>query len=187
MNCRTARQLVHAELDGELSAVRRAALDEHLQACDACRAVRSQLLAIRSAMRRLAAASEPADTPLPPIPFSPVRRVPWLGIPAWTWAAAAVIVLCFAGWLAKDMVHRSPVGPAPVAVNRNQVVEPLTVATLPQPAPQETTEVTIQTPPDTIVLPYKSRNPRVTILWLYKVTATAQKPEPADHQIDRPL
>ena len=187
MNCTTARQYVQSEIDGELSTAQQADLAEHLRTCDACRAMRSQLRAIRSAMQRLAAASEPNDTSLPPIPFSSVRRVSWPGVPAWIWAAAAVIVLCFGSWLAKDMLHRSPVGPGPVVVNRDQPVEPPTVVQLPQPAQREAAEVTIQTPPDTIVVPYKSRNPRVAIFWLYKVTTTVRNPEPADRQTGRPM
>lgn len=188
MNCATARQFVHAELDGELSAEQQAALAEHVQNCSDCGAMRSQLLAIRSAMRRLAAATEPNSIPLQPISFARSRRVFRLAVPAWTWAAAAVMVLCFAGWLAKDIMRRSPGGPAPLAIDHNPPVEnPVALANLPQPAPRETPNVTIQTPPDMIAVPCSSRNPRVTVFWLYTVTTTVQNSEPTDRNADRPM
>ena len=188
MDCRIARQYIHAELDGELPAERQAALGEHLRACDTCRSARLQLQAIRSAMRRLAAASEPAELAPAPIPFSAIQRAAWPAIPAWGWAAAAVIVLCLAGWMAKDMVRHSPAEPSPVAIRPDRPAEPpVVVAKVPQPAPRETAEITIQTPPDTIVVPYKTQNPRVKVFWLYKVTTTVQNSEPADPQTDRPM
>ncbi len=188
MKCATTRQFVHAELDGELSAEQQAALAEHVQNCSDCRAMRSQMLAIRSAMQRLAAATEPNSIPLQPVSFARNRRVLRPVVPAWTWAAAAVFVLCVAGWLARDIVRQSPVGTAPLAINHSRPVEnPVAVANLPEPTPVETRKVTLETAPDTIVVPCKSQNPRVTVFWLYQVTATAQNAEPAGQANDRPM
>lgn len=186
MKCSTARQYVDAELDGELPATQQAALSEHLRTCGACRSMHSQLLAIRSAMQRLAEASEPARTSPSPIPFSPVGRIYRPAAPVWAWAAAAVFVLCVAGWMARGLRHEPPVFPSPVA--RQQETPPIAIANaLPRPSlRQEAAEVTIRTPPDTIVVPYPTRNPKVTIYWLYPVQNTARNPEPADRNTDRP-
>ena len=187
MKCSTARQYVDAELDGELPAAQKTALDEHLRACGACRTMRSQLLAIRSAMQRLAEVSEPARTSPSPIPFSPVGRIYRPAAPVWAWAAAAVFVLCVAGWMTRGLWHQPLVHPSTIA--RQQETPPTAIANAqPQPSPrQEAAEVTIQTPPDTIVVPYPTRNPKVTIYWLYPVQSTARNPEPADRDTDRPL
>ncbi len=187
MKCTIARQYVHAELDGELTARQQVALDEHLHTCEACRAVRSQLMLIRSTMGRLAKASEPEGTPLAPIAFSPVRGSLRLTVPTWIWAAAAVFVLCFGGWLAKDLVQPTTVRPDAVALKSDQPIEPPIVAEVPQPALRERPTVAVEALPDTLVVPCESKNPRVTVFWLYKLTATAENSEPADRETRRPM
>lgn len=187
MNCTTARQQIHAALDGELDVAQQAVLDAHLRGCGACRAMRSELVTIRAAMQRLAAASEPDGSALGPIPFWPVRRMVWSAVPTWTWAVAAVVVLCLGGWLASGWLRHSPVKPGPVMVDRTQPVAPAGAVPSPHLAPQADRQVTIRTPPDTLVVPYKSRNPRVTMFWLYKVRTAAEDREPADRDAGRPM
>ncbi len=58
-SCREARELIHAECDGEVGAQERAALRDHLRTCDACRRYQSAMAALRTRVRE--AASVPSD------------------------------------------------------------------------------------------------------------------------------
>jgi anti-sigma factor RsiW len=51
MNCRDARNLVHASLDGELDLVRQMEIDDHLRQCDACQTIYESQGALQSALK----------------------------------------------------------------------------------------------------------------------------------------
>lgn len=90
--------LLSAYMDGELSLPERGMVEAHLAACDACSRHLDQLAAVDAALREL-----PAEAPAEyfesfparlrarlrqPAPARTVRR-----LPAWTWAAAAALVV----------------------------------------------------------------------------------------------
>jgi len=94
------RDRLSAYLDQELRSAERSAVEAHLDGCDACRQHLETLAAVDAAARAL-----PVEAPagyfdaLPgrvrarlETPGARARRVP-LRLPAWTWAAAAALVL----------------------------------------------------------------------------------------------
>jgi len=94
------RDRLSAYLDQELRPAERTAVETHLHGCDACRQHLETLAAVDAAARAF-----PAEAPAGYFDAFPgrvrarleepaprVRRVP-LRLPAWTWAAAAVLVL----------------------------------------------------------------------------------------------
>lgn len=123
--CETVLDRLPDRVADRLSPAERARVDEHLERCDECRD-QARFLATLAALpprtppgleerilgavdREFGASAAPAASPAP---GSPVRRRPWT-IPAWGWAAAAVLAL----FLGRDLV---PGGeepePAPEAV-----------------------------------------------------------------------
>jgi len=84
--CRSTRELVSLELDGELSELDAARLETHLAACATCRALRSELEGLTVALR---------VAPLEPIsrPIALPQRVRVFLRPLQVGAAAAVVAL----------------------------------------------------------------------------------------------
>ncbi len=128
MNCRTAEDQIYVERDDALDAAGRRALDEHVQACAACRQKRETLTFAIGAWRTKTAAarvpeaqrewesirrqirggaSTPANQALPRRRFG----LSWLALPLG--AAAAIMMAFYANW-----------GPASVSsIGRNDAVE----------------------------------------------------------------
>lgn len=105
-NCDDALDRISAELDGTLTPEEQTALDEHLDSCAVCRALRAELAGLHAALPGLdeipapegfadsvmrAVAESAQEPPENVIPFSPKkRRSPWKG---WAAAAAAFAVV----------------------------------------------------------------------------------------------
>jgi anti-sigma factor RsiW len=103
MNCRDARLLLHAHMDGELDLVRGLDLEEHLKTCAACAAENKTLLSLRSALHspglsysapqslrnQLRQMTRPAEEK------TPLLRTPWL----WQWLTAGATVLALLAFL----------------------------------------------------------------------------------------
>ncbi len=83
-DCMRVRESVSALLDGELSELETAGLDDHLHACAACSAYARELHALASAVR-----SAPLQQPAITV-FIPARRAPLVRLR--TVAAAAAVV-----------------------------------------------------------------------------------------------
>src|SRR6266540_3816690 len=114
------RDRLSAYLDQELVPAERTAVETHLHGCDACRQHLETLAAVDAAARAF-----PAEAPAGYFDAFPgrvrarleepaprVRRVP-LRLPAWTWAAAAVLVLGVVTPLTMVSVWRSREEPIP--------------------------------------------------------------------------
>jgi hypothetical protein len=114
-----------AYLDGELPPVERAEVEAHLAACPACTALLADLAAVDAA-----AASLPAEAPEGYFDAFPSRVAARLGVaskspararrlPAWTWAAAAALLLAVVAPLtlrqpAPDLEPTTTPAPGPV-------------------------------------------------------------------------
>ncbi|UCD28352.1 MAG: hypothetical protein JSV03_14905 [Planctomycetota bacterium] len=165
MICKTARKYIRLDLDGELNRQKWSALQKHLFKCHKCRQIQQQLLAVQSVMHELADISQPAVKSMPTIDFGQQT--------IWSWrtgmAAAAAIVLFFAGWWTFNIPqydHR----PQTVIVQTEKVDHPLAAAVSKLPS-----NIQVSFDNDVIAVPIKSDNPDVTILWVYPAIKTAGK------------
>jgi intracellular sulfur oxidation DsrE/DsrF family protein len=103
VNCTEAAKLLNAHSDGELELAASLAVEEHLEACAACRRAYSNLHSVRGVIARLAAP--------PPAPeelrlqverdaraAAGAKRAAWLRSPLAV-AAPGIVALALAGWL----------------------------------------------------------------------------------------
>lgn len=106
--CDEARELLSAQLDGEVDEAEARALDEHLAGCQRCESERRRLEAVRSAFRALPVAAPPDDLGREVLdriqreggrltggrfagrPASPRRRAAWVAMIATALATVAV-------------------------------------------------------------------------------------------------
>jgi anti-sigma factor RsiW len=195
MNCELAQSELQLEWDGELPGERRETLHQHLAACDACRETARQFSLMRGAMSRLAIASDLHSLPAVPRPMLPlpmVRSRSWWFKPM---AVAAVLALCaVGGWRLVAMLHDRPV-PTIVQVSppREQpsqlagpVIQPPAMPTAEQVDPRTLVRVEFEPADDVMVVQKPTRNPNVTVLFVYPVYKAADaKPrsaiEPSDN------
>jgi hypothetical protein len=168
MNCTQARHAIHLDLDGELTPLRKRALRRHLAGCNACRATMQQHTAIRGAMARLAEQSrdregaEPKTIKFPPAPDHSPR---WRRFAA----VAAVLALCIAGWQVSVSLRRHhSTGTARAVPNLDPPIPPA--------SPRPIASVEFDPSADVIVVPKPTRNPNITVLWIYPAVRTAEAP-----------
>ena len=155
MRCRTVRRSLLAARDGELAPVEREALDAHLGACEACRALAGETARLH---RALAAMPQRADV-APGLAEATLRRVraempedaPARG--AWWWMAAPLA----AGLAGVVMWHTWPTAVAPpqqgATVSRKAepaATAPKQVASKAAPAPAARGAVDAPEPPPQI-------------------------------------
>ena len=98
--------LVHAYLDGELTPVERARVDEHLAGCAACRTRRDEERQLIERASKLLGLATPADRPGPPL-TALARRRPWwhISMPL-AWAATIVLAVGVTWTVAVQMMPR---------------------------------------------------------------------------------
>jgi predicted anti-sigma-YlaC factor YlaD len=129
--CIEAREIIHEMLDGPIPAERAAALETHLDACDACRDFQAELLLVQRGLRDLSEIPMPDDA-LEEVWVRTVRAEGrGVAISAWKkrWrhlaaAAALVLVATFAVW---KLQPDQPAGPTEeeVAIARAQLEQVL--------------------------------------------------------------
>lgn len=101
--------LLHAYLDGELTPVERARVDEHLAACPACRTRRDEEQALIERAAKLLGLATPSDRLSPPL-SALARPRPWWHIRLPVAWAATVILAIGLGWTLATQVspRRAP-------------------------------------------------------------------------------
>ncbi len=157
MRCTKAQRGLQLELDNEIDARQQRQLHEHLTACPACRAYRQQLGLVHARMSRLAEATEQTCVAAECVlPSSPHRAPRWA---AGVIAAAATLAIAAIGWW--SFGSGVPVSSEHLVSN---VVE--SRRSEPPPAPSRP-DVQVTFGPDVIAVPMESKNPNVTILWVY--------------------
>lgn len=193
LNCRTARQYVQRGLDGELSAPAREALHEHLDVCESCRVAYRQFVMMQAAMRELASESDRAGEEFPPIEFTPSYRLGrslpwWVGL-----AAAAVVALCVSGWFAASAVRTNTAKSPQLALNQPHPTStapetrtPETGTGAPEPGTRPDVRVTFAVSSDVIAVPRPTKNPNVTVIWVYPAVKTKQAPDDRKHGTSAP-
>ena len=159
MNCEQAHNLIHAELDDDITAAQQRALQTHTDTCDSCSLMRAQLQAMEAGFDWLAEQSEvvPAAAPAQPM----IIRGPWVrraaGIAV---AAAACLALFLTG----------PFG------GEHQVV------VNPPPKPNLEFHLTGESFDKYLAVEQESAEPNVHIVWLYKNQGYSRE----SSQVDRP-
>jgi hypothetical protein len=172
MNCPQAQHALQLDLDGELTPRRQRALRRHLADCTTCRAAAQHHTAIHSAMNRLADQSRDREGAEHKPIESPRHHRRW---PRFA-AIAAAMALCIVGWRIAAQLQDNRAGRT---VALQPPPEPLSTPTAP-PAPRQLVRVEFDPSTDVIALPKPTRNPNITILWIYPTVKTAEaNPAPA--------
>ena len=93
MNCEQAHNLIHAELDGDITAEQQLELQTHTETCESCCLMQAQFRAMETGFDWLAEQSEvvPAATPAQPM----IIRGPWVRRAAGFAVAAAACLALF--------------------------------------------------------------------------------------------
>lgn len=162
MNCAQAQNLIHAELDGNITAAQQRTLRMHTETCDSCGLMRSQFRAMETGFDWLAEQSEvvPQAAPAGPtiIHGQWTRRVAGFAV-----AAAACVALYVA----------LPFGRSP---GEREVV------VVPPPEPKLQFQLTGESFDKYLAVEQESTEPNVHIVWLYKNQGYSRE----SSQMDRP-
>ncbi len=193
MNCSQARQAIPVDLDGELNSLEEHALREHLAGCLACRGILRQHQAIHDTMARLAAlpcdSDEVAATPASPsagqerpAAVPAVRRCRRWRVSV---AAAAALILFICGWWItaqmRSDVSRHPGAAAHSPESQAEAAAGSLVSSQQgrveaDSDPRPVVRVEFGRSADVIALPQPTRNPNITVFWIYPAVKTAQAP-----------
>ncbi len=162
MNCEQAHNLIHAELDGDITEEQQLALHTHAETCDSCGLMRTQFQAMEAGFDWLAEQSEVVPTAVPAEPT--IIRGPWLRrVAAIAVAAAACVTLYLA------LPFSRPSGEHDVVVN-------------PPPEPKLEFRLTGESFDKYLAVEQESTEPNVHIVWLYKNQGYSKE----SSQTDRP-
>ena len=162
MNCEQAHNLIHAELDRDITAQQQLALDAHAEKCESCGLMRTQLRAMEQGFEWLAEQSEVVPSAASAEPT--IIRGPWLRrIAAFAAAAAACVTLYVA------LPFSGPPGEHKVVVN-------------PPPKPKLEFHLTGESFDKYLAVEQESTEPNVHIVWLYKNQGYSRE----SSQMDRP-
>ncbi len=93
MNCEQAHNLIHAELDGDITAEQQLALQTHTETCESCGLMRTQFRAMEKSFDWLAEQSEVVPQAAPAEPT--IIRGPWVRRAAGIAVAAAACVALY--------------------------------------------------------------------------------------------
>ncbi len=132
MNCEQARHDILLGESGELAPERLALLDQHVVACDACRAYRDESLALMGALKPCLQQGKPSPAVLAAIRAVAAQRAPRPAVPYTPWLAAivthrrlaveimawaAVALLLVGGWfmVPEDTALQPAAAPMPAA------------------------------------------------------------------------
>ena len=96
MNCEQALNLIHAELDGDITAARQRALQTHTETCNPCGRLRRQFQAMEQGFDWLAEQSEVVPQAASPEPM--IVRGPWVRRAVGFAVAAAACLALFLAW-----------------------------------------------------------------------------------------
>ena len=162
MNCEQAHNLIHAELDGDITAEQQLALQTHTETCESCGLRRAQFREMEQGFDWLAEQSEVVPQAAPAEPT--IIRGPWVRRAA---AIAVAAAACVALYLA------SPFGGSPG--EREVVVNP-------PPEPMLQFRLTGESFDKYLAVEQESTEPNVHIVWLYKNQGYSRE----SSQVDRP-
>ncbi len=160
MNCAQAHNLIHAELDGDITAAQQRTLRMHTETCESCGLMRSQFRAMETGFDWLAEQSDVVPQAAPAGPT--IIRGPWARRAAGFAVAAAA---CVALYLAL------PFGRSP---------EDHEVVVNPPPKPELQFQLTGESFDKYLAIEQESTEPNVHIVWLYKNQGRSKKSSQLD-------
>ena len=96
MKCERARNLIHAELDGEIKAEQQRTLQSHVETCESCGLMRAQWRAMERGFDWLAEQS--GTLAQAPATASTIIRPSWLWRAAGAAVAAAAVIALLVAW-----------------------------------------------------------------------------------------
>ena len=160
MNCEQAHDLIHAELDGDITAAQQLSLQTHTETCDSCGLMRTQFRAMEKSFDWLAEQSEVVPSAAPAEPT--ILRGPWVRRAAGIAVAAAACVAFYLAW---------PLGESP---GEREVV------VIPPPQPKLEFHLTGESFDKYLAVEQESTEPNVHIVWLYKNQAYSKESSQAD-------
>ncbi len=169
MNCEQAHNLIHAELDGDITVEQQRALQTHTETCESCRLMQTQFRAMEQGFDWLAEQSEVVPQASPA--EQTIIRGPWsltLGRQGRRAAGIAVAAAaCLAFYLA--LPFGGPQGEVEIALD--------------QPAqPKLEFQLTGESFDKFLAVEQESTEPNVHIVWLYKNQGYSRE----SSQVDRP-
>ena len=162
MNCTQAHDLIHAELDRDITAQQQLALDAHAEKCESCGLMRTQFQAMGQGFDWLTEHSEILPQAAPAEPT--IIRGPWIRRAAAIAVAAAACVTLYVA-----LPFSRPSGEHEVAVN-------------PPPKPKLEFHLTGESFDKYLAVEQESTVPNVHIVWLYKNQGYSRE----SSQMDRP-
>ncbi len=162
MNCEQAHNLIHAELDGDITAEQQRALQTHTETCESCSLLQAQFRAMEKAFDWLTEQSEvvPQATPAEPM----IIRGPWVRRAAGFAVAAAACLALFLAW---------PFGgqQGEVEIASDQLTQP-----------KLEYHLTGESFEKYLAVEQESTEPNVHIVWLYENQGYSRE----SSQVDRP-
>ena len=162
MNCEQAHNLIHAELDGDITAQQQLALQTHTETCESCGLMQAQFRAMEKGFDWLAEQSEVVPQAAPAEQM--IIRGPWVRrVAGFAVAAAACVALYVA----------LPFGRSP---GEREVV------VIPPPEPKLQFQLTGESFDKYLAVEQESTEPNVHIVWLYKNQGYSKE----SSQLDRP-
>ncbi len=162
MNCEQAHNLIHAELDGDITPEQQLALQTHTETCNSCDLMRTQFRAMETGFDWLTEQSEvvPAATPAQPT----IIRGPWVRRAGEFAVAAAACLALFLAW--------------PFGGQQGEVE----IASDQPAQPKLEFRLTGESFDKYLAVEQASTEPNVHIVWLYKNQGYSRE----SSQVDRP-
>ncbi len=162
MNCEQAHNLIHAELDGDITAAQQRALQTHTETCDPCGLMRRQFQAMEQGFDWLTEQSE--VVPQATLAEPTIIRGPWVRRAAAIAVAAAACVALYPA-----LPFGRPSGEREVVV-------------IPPPQSKLEFHLTGESFDKYLAIEQESTEPNLHIVWLYENQGRSKK----SSQLDRP-
>ncbi len=169
MNCEQAHNLIHAELDGDITAEQQLALQTHTETCESCGLMRTQFQAMEKGFDWLAEQSEVVPSAAPAEPT--IIRGPWSLTLACQGRRVAGIAVAAAACVALYLAL--PFGGPQDGVE---------IASDQPPKPKLEFRLTGESFEKYLAVEQESAAPNVHIVWLYKNQGYSK----GSSQVDRP-
>ena len=166
MNCEQAHNLIHAELDGDITAEQQRALQTHTDTCESCSLMRKQFRAMETGFDWLTEQSE--VVPSAALAKPTIIRGPWSLTPACQGRRAAGIAVAAAACVALYLAlpFGRPQGEVEIVSDQ----------------PKLEFQLTGESFEKYLAVEQESAEPNVHIVWLYKNQGYSRE----SSQVDRP-
>jgi len=168
------RTVLHsASTRRELPPARQSRLASHLLSCPTCRQIERQLATMQAGLRRM---GEPMATSPGAVEFRSPRSSSRLYFAALT-GIAAVLVAAVGLWLATERLQVRPDLASGLAHDAQPGTRTMVVERAPAPP---VVRVSVKSTADKLVVPMTTKDPDVSIFWIYPTVKTVEAPPPTE-------